>query len=55
MQHLAKKFKCAIDIVSYVDEDGDRVDIDDGDIWLEAAQGALEQKGVLKVQVTLAG
>ena len=55
IQHLAKKFKCDIDAVSYVDEDGDEIDIDDDDTWVEAAQGALEHKGVLKVQVTLAG
>ena len=55
MERLAKKFKCGVDAVSYVDADGDRIDIDDDDTWREAAQGALELGGVLMVQVTLEG
>ena len=53
MERLTKKCKCGVDSVSYVDADGDRIDIDDDDTWREAAQGALELEGVLMVQVTL--
>ena len=53
MQRLAEKCKCGVDVVSYKDEDGYDVEMDDEETWREAAQGALGAGGALMVQVTL--